>query len=81
MIHARSSQGRNGALIGYGPPNVENFKGAAAYVDRILKGAKVADLPFEEPSQFQLAINLRVARSIGVTVPPKLLALADEVIE
>lgn len=81
LIHAWTSQVRNGALIAYGPPNVENFKGAAAYVDRILKGAKVADLPFEEPTQLQLAINLRTARSIGLTVPPKVLALADEVIE
>jgi putative ABC transport system substrate-binding protein len=81
LIHAWSSQVRNGALIGYGPATIENFKGAAGYVDRILKGAKVADLPFEEPTQLQLAINLRTARSIGITVPPKLLALADEVVE
>jgi putative ABC transport system substrate-binding protein len=81
MVTAWSSQARNGALIAYGPSSVENFKGGAAYVDRILRGAKVADLPFEEPSQLQLAINLRTARSIGITIPPKLLALADEVIE
>ena len=81
LVTAWSSQAKNGALIGYGPPTVENFKGAASYADRILKGAKVADLPFEEPTQLQLAINLRTARSIGVTIPPKLLALADEVVE
>ena len=72
---------RNGGLISYGPAEIENNAGAANYVDRILKGAKVAELPFEEPTQFKLAINLRAARSIGLVFPPTVLALADEVIE
>ncbi|HTY68024.1 MAG TPA: ABC transporter substrate-binding protein [Alphaproteobacteria bacterium] len=75
------SQIQNGALAAYGPARVENLKGAAAYVDRILKGARLADLPFVEPTEVKLAINLKTARSIGVTVPANLLALADEVIE
>jgi ABC-type uncharacterized transport system substrate-binding protein len=70
-----------GALIAYGPAASENFKGTANYVDRILKGARIADLPFQEPTQLRLAINLRTARSIGLAVPPTLLARADEVIE
>ena len=70
-----------GALMAYGPAATEDFKGAANYVDRILKGTKIAELPFQEPTQIKLAINLRTARSLGLTVPPQLLARADEVIE
>ena len=83
FLHARSPsfEVRNGALISYGPATVENSLGTAIYVDRILKGAKIAELPFEEPTQFKLAINLHTARSIGITVPPTLLARADDVIE
>jgi putative ABC transport system substrate-binding protein len=80
-MHAWPFEVRNGALISYGPVTVENFPQTATYVDRLLKGAKVADLPFEEPTQIRLAINLRTARSIGISVPPSLLARADEVIE
>jgi putative ABC transport system substrate-binding protein len=80
-MHAWSFEVRNGALISYGPATVENYPRTAIYVDRILRGTKIAELPFEEPTQFKLAINLRTARSIGITVPPTLLARADEVIE
>ena len=80
-MHVWPSEVRNGALISYGPATVENFPRAAIYVDRILKGVKIAELPFEEPTQIKLAINLRTARSIGITIPPSLLARADEVIE
>jgi ABC-type uncharacterized transport system substrate-binding protein len=71
----------NGALISYGPAAVQNNSRAAIYVDRILKGAKVTDLPFEEPTKFKLAINLKTAKTLGLRVPPNLLAIADEVTE
>ena len=80
-MHGWPFEVRNGALISYGPGMVENFQHAAIYVDRILKGAKIAELPFEEPTEIKLAINLRTARSIGLVVPPTLLSRADEVIE
>ena len=80
-MHAWSFEVRNGALISYGPATVENYPRTAIYVDRILKGAKIAELPFEEQTQFKLTINLHTARSIGITIPPSLLARADEVIE
>ena len=80
-IHTWPIEVRNGALISYGPPTVENNPRAAIYVDRILKGAKVADLPLEEPTEIKLVVNIRTARSIGIALPPMLLARADEVIE
>jgi putative ABC transport system substrate-binding protein len=80
-MHAWPFEVRNGALISYGPATVENYPRTANYVDRLLKGAKIAELPFEEPTQIRLAINLRTARSIGISVPPSLLTRADEVIE
>jgi putative ABC transport system substrate-binding protein len=80
-MHSWPIEVRNGALISYGPAAVENNPRAAIYVDRILKGAKVAELPFEEPTQIKLVINLRTARSIGIAFPPTVLARADEVIE
>jgi putative ABC transport system substrate-binding protein len=80
-MHAWPFEVRNGALISYGPAIVENYSRTAVYVDRILKGVKISELPFEEPTQFKLAINLRTARSIGITVSPVLLARTDEVIE
>lgn len=80
-MHTWPVEVRQGALISYGPAAVENIPRAAVYVDRILKGAKVAELPFEEPTQIKLVINLRTARAIGFAFPPALLARADEVIE
>lgn len=80
-MHAWPFEVRNGALISYGPATVENYPQTVVYVDRLLKGAKITELPFEEPTQIRLAINLRTARSIKITVPPSLLARADEVIE
>jgi putative ABC transport system substrate-binding protein len=80
-MHSWPIEVRNGALVSYGPADIENIPGAANYVDRILKGAKVAELPFEEPAQIKLVINLRTARSIGLSLPPTLLARADEEVE
>jgi len=72
---------RDGGLMSYGPDVNESFARVAALVDRILKGAKSAELPFEQPTLFRFALNLRTAKTLGLSVPPTLLALADEVIE
>ena len=72
---------RDGGLMSYSPDLDELYDRAASLVDRILKGAKPADLPFEQPTRFQFVINLKTAKTIGLTVPDKVVALADEVIE
>jgi putative tryptophan/tyrosine transport system substrate-binding protein len=70
-----------GGLIFYGPDRVDQFRLAAGYVDRILKGEKPGDLPVQAPSKYELIINLRIAKALDLTIPPTLLATADEVIE
>src|SRR5262249_44456703 len=70
-----------GGLIAYGPSVPDSFRRAAVFVDKILKGAKAADLPVELPTKFELILNLKTAKALGIAIPPSLLLLADEVIQ
>jgi putative ABC transport system substrate-binding protein len=81
VVYSLRSFAAGGGLISYGVNPADQFPRAASYIDRILRGEKAGDLPVQTPTKFELVINLRTARAMGLTVPPSLLGRADEVIE
>jgi putative tryptophan/tyrosine transport system substrate-binding protein len=80
-VYPRSDYARDGGLLSYGVDQVDTWRRAAAYVDRILRGAKPSELPVQFSTKFEFVINLKTARTLGLTIPPNLLAIANEVIE
>jgi putative tryptophan/tyrosine transport system substrate-binding protein len=80
-VYPNHVMARDGGLLSYGASNIDLFRRAALYVDRILRGTKPSELPVEIPTKFEVVINLRTAKTLGLEIPPTLLARADEVIE
>jgi putative tryptophan/tyrosine transport system substrate-binding protein len=80
-VYSLSAYARDGGLLSYGVDQVDNFRRAATYVDRILRGKKPDDLPVQFPTKFEMIVNLKAAKAIGLDIPPTLIARADEVIE
>jgi putative ABC transport system substrate-binding protein len=80
-VYSLSDFVRDGGLLSYGPDRVDNWRRAASYVDRILRGEKPGDLPLQFPTKFEMTVNRRTATALGLAVPPSILLRADEVIE
>jgi putative ABC transport system substrate-binding protein len=80
-MHAFPAEVEDGGLISYGPSMRENYERVAAIADRLLRGARSGDLPVEQPTKFQLVINLKTAKALGLTIPEAFLLRADEVVE
>ena len=80
-VYSQSVFARDGGLLSYGPDRADIFRRSASYVDRILRGAKPADLPVQLPIKFEMAVNAKTAKALGLAVPPSILLRADEVIE
>ena len=80
-VYFLSSFARDGGLLSYGPDQVDNWRRAASYVDRILRGEKPGDLPVQFPVKYEMVVNRKTAKALGLAVPPSILLRADEVIE
>ena len=80
-VYAPSFFARDGGLLSYGPDVVDNFRRAASYVDRILRGEKPGDLPVQFPVKYEMVVNRKTAKALGLAIPPSILLRADEVIE
>ena len=80
-VYTQSFFVRDGGLLSYGPDLVDSWRRAATYVDRILRGAKPAELPVQLPTRFEMAVNLKTAKALGLAVPPSIRLRADEVLE
>jgi putative ABC transport system substrate-binding protein len=80
-VYSLPSFARDGGLLSYGPDLIDTFRRAASYVDRILRGAKPGDLPVQLPTKFEMVVNLKTAKALGLAVPPSIRLRADEVIE